>query len=51
MVGARQIGDGPRGSDLLGCFAEVFIETGERTVLQYLAGPLTDMIAHSWREQ
>jgi membrane fusion protein, type I secretion system len=31
--------------------AEVFIETGERRVLQYLAGPLTDMIAHSWREQ
>jgi membrane fusion protein, type I secretion system len=31
--------------------AEVFIETGERTVLEYLVGPLTDMIAHSWREQ
>ncbi len=31
--------------------AEVFIETGERTVLQYLVGPLTDMIAHSWREE
>lgn len=31
--------------------AEVFIETGERTVLEYLAGPLSDMIAHSWREQ
>ena len=31
--------------------AEVFIETGERTVLQYLVGPLTDMIAHTWREQ
>ena len=31
--------------------AEVFVETGERTVLQYLAGPLSDMIAHSWREE
>jgi HlyD family type I secretion membrane fusion protein len=30
---------------------EVFVETGERTVLQYLAGPLSDMIAHSWREE
>ena len=31
--------------------AEVFIETGERTVIQYLTEPLTDIIAHSWREQ
>jgi HlyD family type I secretion membrane fusion protein len=31
--------------------AEVFIETGERTVIQYLTGPLTDIIAHSWREK
>ncbi len=28
--------------------AEVFIETGERTVI---AGPLTDIIAHSSREK
>jgi HlyD family type I secretion membrane fusion protein len=31
--------------------AEVFIETGERTVIDYLTEPLTDIIAHSWREQ
>lgn len=31
--------------------AEVFIETGERTVLQYIVGPLTDIIEHSWREK
>jgi HlyD family secretion protein len=31
--------------------AEVFVEAGERTVLEYLAGPLSDMLAHSWREQ
>jgi HlyD family type I secretion membrane fusion protein len=31
--------------------AEVFVEAGERTVLEYLAGPLSDAIAHSWREQ
>jgi HlyD family type I secretion membrane fusion protein len=31
--------------------AEVFIETGERTVIEYLTEPLTDIIAHSWREQ
>jgi HlyD family type I secretion membrane fusion protein len=31
--------------------AEVFIETGERTVIDYLTEPLTDVIAHSWREQ
>jgi HlyD family type I secretion membrane fusion protein len=30
---------------------EVFIETGERTALQYLVGPISDMIAHSWREE
>jgi len=34
-----------------GMQAEVFIETGERTVIQYLTEPLTDIIAHSWREQ
>jgi HlyD family type I secretion membrane fusion protein len=31
--------------------AEVFVEAGERTALQYLVGPITDVIAHSWREQ
>lgn len=31
--------------------AEVFIEVGARTVLEYLAGPLSDVLAHSWREQ
>jgi HlyD family type I secretion membrane fusion protein len=30
---------------------EVFIEAGERTMLEYLMGPLSDVIAHSWREQ
>jgi HlyD family type I secretion membrane fusion protein len=30
---------------------EVFIEAGERTALEYLMGPLSDVIAHSWREQ
>ncbi len=31
--------------------ADVLITTGERTALQYLVGPLTDLIAKSMREQ
>lgn len=31
--------------------AEVFVAAGERTVLEYLMGPISDVIAHSWREQ
>jgi HlyD family type I secretion membrane fusion protein len=30
---------------------DVFVNTGERTPLQYLLGPLSDVIAHSWRER
>lgn len=30
---------------------EVFVAAGERTALEYLVGPLSDVIAHSWREQ
>ena len=30
---------------------DVFVDTGERTMLEYLMGPITDVIAHSWREQ
>lgn len=31
--------------------AEVIIKIGERTVLQYLAQPLTDALARAWKEQ
>lgn len=31
--------------------AEVFIETGDRTVLAYLAKPLIDQVMHTFREQ
>lgn len=30
---------------------EVFVEAGERTMIEYLMGPISDVIAHSWREQ
>ena len=30
---------------------EVFVDAGARTALEYLAGPIADVIAHSWREQ
>jgi epimerase transport system membrane fusion protein len=30
--------------------AEVLVNTGERTMLQYLMAPLRDTVAHSMRE-
>jgi hypothetical protein len=33
-----------------GMLADVLITTGERTMLQYLAGPLSNVIAKSMRE-
>jgi len=34
-----------------GMSAEIFIETGERTVLDYLAKPMLDQIAHAFRDK
>jgi membrane fusion protein len=31
--------------------AEVFIKIADRTVISYLVKPLTDQIAHTWREE
>ena len=36
---------------LPGMLAEAFIETQTRTVLKYLLKPLSDRIAHTWRER
>ena len=45
--------DGQLGGHVLvpGMPAEVFVETGQRTVLAYLIKPLTDHIAHAFREE
>jgi HlyD family secretion protein len=31
--------------------AEVFVQTGERTALEYLLQPLSDTIDRAWREK
>jgi HlyD family secretion protein len=47
-VAADQLELLPRGTDPVpGMPAEVFIETGERTVLSYLMKPLADQVMHT----
>lgn len=50
-IAAKEIAKLPSDGLIPGMPAEVFVQTGERTALEYLLQPLSDTIDRAWREK
>ena len=50
-IAAEELAKLPSEGLIPGMPAEVFVQTGERTALEYLLQPLSDTIDRAWREK